>query len=103
VFVRSLLVERLLQRSGLVYTHLHASTPLTLKHNTTDPWWSKPRGVLQRNAGLQWVRNHLSSHYQRSGNGSIGVIYFADDDNTYDLRLFEEVGLCVETVETVEW
>ena len=41
----------------------------------------KPRGVANRNAALDWVR----------GNCKTGVVYFADDDNTYDIRLFEEV------------
>ena len=42
----------------------------------------KPRGVSNRNAALQWLR---------SNNITEGVIYFADDDNSYDLELFEEV------------
>ncbi|XP_042203326.1 galactosylgalactosylxylosylprotein 3-beta-glucuronosyltransferase P-like [Homarus americanus] len=41
----------------------------------------KPRGVANRNAGLQWVRTHAKT----------GVVYFADDDNTYDIRVFEEM------------
>jgi beta-1,3-glucuronyltransferase len=41
----------------------------------------KPRGVANRNAALAWLRNNAKS----------GVLYFADDDNTYDIRLFEEV------------
>lgn len=44
---------------------------------------SKPRGVSNRNAGLKWLKTHASE----------GVIYFADDDNTYDYRIFQEVGL----------
>ncbi|XP_037804625.1 galactosylgalactosylxylosylprotein 3-beta-glucuronosyltransferase P-like [Penaeus monodon] len=40
-----------------------------------------PRGVANRMAGLDWVKQHASS----------GVVYFADDDNTYDTRLFEEM------------
>lgn len=47
-----------------------------------DPNWLKPRGVHQRNAGLNWIRKQPSN---------TGVVYFADDDNTYDLQLFEEV------------
>jgi beta-1,3-glucuronyltransferase len=44
----------------------------------------KARGVSNRNRGLQWIReNNVDPD---------GVIYFADDDNTYDLRLFEEVS-----------
>jgi len=44
----------------------------------------KARGVSNRNTGLQWIR-------ENNINGE-GVIYFADDDNTYDLRLFDEVS-----------
>lgn len=42
----------------------------------------KPRGVSNRNRGLEWLRD----------NATDGVFYFADDDNTYDIRLFEEVN-----------
>ena len=43
----------------------------------------KPRGVSSRNAALQWIL--------RNPNLPGGVLYFGDDDNTYDLRLFEEI------------
>lgn len=42
---------------------------------------AKPRGVSNRNRGLQWIR----------ANATNGVFYFADDDNTYDISLFDEV------------
>ncbi|MPC80885.1 Galactosylgalactosylxylosylprotein 3-beta-glucuronosyltransferase P [Portunus trituberculatus] len=42
---------------------------------------NKPRGVANRLAGLDWVR----------ANAKDGVLYFADDDNTYDIRIFEQV------------
>ena len=42
----------------------------------------QPRGVSNRMAALDWIR--------RNGIKS-GVLYFADDDNTYDIRIFEEV------------
>jgi beta-1,3-glucuronyltransferase len=42
---------------------------------------AKPRGVSNRNRGLQWLRTNAKN----------GVFYFADDDNTYDIQLFEEV------------
>lgn len=42
---------------------------------------SKPRGVSNRNKGLEWLR----------ANTTTGVFYFADDDNTYDIDVFEEV------------
>jgi beta-1,3-glucuronyltransferase len=43
----------------------------------------KPRGVSSRNAAMKWVLDN-DMHPE-------GVIYFADDDNTYDLRLFDEI------------
>lgn len=43
----------------------------------------KPRGVSNRNRGLDWIR----------ANASEGVLYFADDDNTYDLEIFDEVRI----------
>ena len=42
---------------------------------------AQPRGVANRNLGLAWVLS----------NAEQGVVYFADDDNTYDIRLFQEV------------
>ena len=42
----------------------------------------RPRGVSNRNAAIRWIHEKADES---------GIIYFADDDNTYDLRLFEEV------------
>lgn len=44
-------------------------------------WRHPPKGVPNRRAALAWIRK----------NAKTGVVYFADDDNTYDYRLFEEV------------
>lgn len=84
-FNKSKLVTDLLQGSGLSYTHLNAGTPPEYKMTSNDPNWLKPRGVLQRNAALDWIRNNKIASRDK------GVVYFADDDNTYDLKLFEEV------------
>ena len=85
---RSQLVANLLARCKVRSVHLNAVTPEYYKH---DKW--KPRGVLQRNAGLRWIREHHST------DNCSGVVYFGDDDNSYDLRVFEKVsfsrsGLC---------
>lgn len=42
----------------------------------------KPRGVSNRNRGLDWIR----------ANATEGVIFFADDDNSYDVLIFEQVS-----------
>lgn len=54
-----------------------------------DPSWLKPRGVEQRNEGLRWLREDRRA--QLGGDSQHGVVYFADDDNTYSLQIFEEV------------
>ncbi|XP_067873193.1 galactosylgalactosylxylosylprotein 3-beta-glucuronosyltransferase 2-like [Heterodontus francisci] len=76
---RSRLVSELLASSGIAsYTHLHVQTPQADK----GPW--KSRGTEQRNEGLRWIR--MNSTLRHSG-----VIFFADDDNTYSLQLFQEM------------
>lgn len=44
-----------------------------------DPHWLKPRGVIQRNEALHWLRDKFRDEPNKKANG---VIYFADDDNT---------------------
>ncbi|CAL7940025.1 unnamed protein product [Xylocopa violacea] len=86
-------VTRLLERTGLKFEHLTAPMPEKYKQKKG----AKPRGVSNRNRGLQWIR----------ANATNGVFYFADDDNTYDIALFDElrktkrvsmfpVGLCTK-------
>ncbi|XP_046746107.1 galactosylgalactosylxylosylprotein 3-beta-glucuronosyltransferase P [Diprion similis] len=70
-------VTDLLQRTGLKYEHLVAPMPEQYKKKNG----AKPRGVSNRNRGLQWIR----------ANATNGVFYFADDDNTYDIKLFDEI------------
>lgn len=81
------LVTKFLRNCGISYTHLFVQTPSSIKLGPSDPNWLKPRGVLQRNAGIDWLRSNTSPSKQP------GVVYFADDDNTYSLRLFDEVSL----------
>lgn len=82
------LVRNFLKLSRLKYTHLSIATPTSYKMSSSDPSWRKPRGVLQRNEGITWLHKNLNQFRDS------GVVYFADDDNTYDLQLFEEVSLC---------
>ncbi|XP_021918917.1 galactosylgalactosylxylosylprotein 3-beta-glucuronosyltransferase I isoform X2 [Zootermopsis nevadensis] len=78
--VPSSLVANLLKNSGITYTHLTATTPKEWKLKEKESNWKKPRGVQQRNTALQWIRNNLKADDQ-------GVIYFADDDNSYSLEM----------------
>lgn len=80
------LVSHFLQETGLNYTHLNVETPRNYKvrGDTRDP--RIPRGTIQRNLALRWLRETYSVNTSQSG-----VVYFADDDNTYSLELFEEV------------
>lgn len=72
-------------RKNINITRLYVPTPPKYKLAPYDPHWSKPRGVLQRNKGIQWLRDNQNIIDKK------GVVYFADDDNTYDLRLFDEM------------
>jgi len=76
------LVNIFLARSGIQYTHLNVVTPSHMKLKPKDPHWTKSRGVYQRNLAIQWLRDNREKD-------SSGVVYFADDDNTYCLELFE--------------
>lgn len=63
--------------AGIPYTHL--ASPMPQRYHKAE---SKPRGVANRRAAMQWLRQH---------NITTGVLYFGDDDNTYDLKLFSEI------------
>ncbi|CAG9855290.1 unnamed protein product [Phyllotreta striolata] len=72
------LVEEVLKKSSLKYHYMIAPMPAQYKNKTKGP---KPRGVSNRNKGIEWIRE----------NAKTGVLYFADDDNTYDLELFNDI------------
>ncbi|TDG49719.1 hypothetical protein AWZ03_003957 [Drosophila navojoa] len=71
------LVAHTLDRIGVPYEYLVAPMPEQYKHTKK----AKPRGVSNRNRGLDYLR----------ANASEGVLYFADDDNTYDVNIFEQM------------
>lgn len=85
------LVTQLLEDSGLLFTHLAAATPPNYKLGRNDPNWKKPRGVEQRNAALQWLRENRRPTDK-------GIVFFADDDNTYSIKLFHEVRTLTITI-----
>ena len=80
------IVTQLIQRCRVDIVHLIAHTSAAYKVKKGSPHWSKPRGVEQRNAGLNWLRQKYSA------DNCNGVVYFGDDDNKYDLRLFDDVS-----------
>jgi hypothetical protein len=61
-------VRDLLERSGLMFAHVAIESEKSSKHGNA------PRGVLQRNLGLDTVESIDVP----------GVVYFGDDDNAYD-------------------
>eukprot|EP00128_Syssomonas_multiformis_P007967 Colp12_sorted_trinity150504_noHs@25773 len=73
----SKLVRNLAARSGIEHSLLAVSSP---KISRNVKRWKFARGVPQRNLALE----HLRSMKPKDG-----VVYFADDDNVYDLRLFD--------------
>uniref|UniRef100_A0A182J5H0 Galactosylgalactosylxylosylprotein 3-beta-glucuronosyltransferase n=1 Tax=Anopheles atroparvus TaxID=41427 RepID=A0A182J5H0_ANOAO len=73
---RTAAVTRLLDEIGVPYVQLAAPMPAEYRKHKV-----KPRGVSNRNRALQWIR----------ANATEGILYFADDDNTYNLKLFEQL------------
>lgn len=70
----SLLVKQLLDRSHLKYYYF------AIRRRSGMP----ARGWTGRDAGLEFVREQFALM------GKNAVVYFADDDNTYDVRLFND-------------
>ncbi|KAL7631021.1 UNVERIFIED_CONTAM: hypothetical protein RMT77_018690 [Armadillidium vulgare] len=66
-----------LEKLGLPFTHIASPMPDIYRKLS-----QAPRGVSNRRAALQWVRDHGADN---------GVLYFLDDDNAIDIRLFEEM------------
>ncbi|ELT95394.1 hypothetical protein CAPTEDRAFT_26001, partial [Capitella teleta] len=66
-------VGELLERSGLQFTHLAVESTKG----------SACRGINQRNLALDWVEENAADS---------DVVYFGDDDNSYDHRLFEQMN-----------
>lgn len=71
-------VQNILERSELLYTYV--------AHRTASGY--PARGWYQRDMALKLIRTNPSQILgEHEGEA---VIYFADDDNSYDLRLFED-------------
>jgi len=78
------LVTNFLAKSRIPYTHLNVPSPFRARKSKKGRTTIKSKGVPQRNLALAWIRNNVDPT-------TMGVVYFADDDNTYDLQLFEEM------------
>ncbi len=79
--VKTALVKHVLHHCKVNSIHLNAITSKESKK-------AMQRGVEQRNTGLDWARRYCIENCRRKCNG---VVYFMDDDNKYDLRLFQQV------------
>nr|CDS33254.2 galactosylgalactosylxylosylprotein [Hymenolepis microstoma] len=71
------LVNETLANCGVPYTHLFAMSPFRRR--------KRVRGSAQRNKGIEWIRNHPVPENEKA------IVFFADDDNTYDPRIFKEI------------
>ncbi|XP_074601339.1 galactosylgalactosylxylosylprotein 3-beta-glucuronosyltransferase 2-like [Brevipalpus obovatus] len=72
-------VNRLLNRTQIPYVHLLGPRPKTHLDKRSG------RGVSNRRAALDWLRQTYTNTSKQ------GIIYFADDDNAYDIRIFDEM------------
>ena len=70
-------VKYLLLKSGINFTYLNAKPYRNVSKSL--------KGIHQRNKGIFWLRKNVDLSKN-------GVVYFADDDNTYDLELFDQVS-----------
>ncbi|KHJ90636.1 glycosyltransferase family 43 [Oesophagostomum dentatum] len=70
-------VENVLRRSSHSYTYYAATTPVGYPR----------RGWYQRTSALTFLRNNADLVM---GTHKEGVVYFGDDDNSYDTRLFTD-------------
>ena len=68
-------VSQFLSRMPFPYTHLAVKT-------SSQELSLQVRGCSQRNLALKWIESNVFDD---------GVIYFVDDDNTYDVRVFKEI------------
>ncbi|CAG2109648.1 unnamed protein product [Medioppia subpectinata] len=76
---RSQQVAELLNRTAIRSVHLLGPRPATHLDRRSG------RGVSNRLMALQYLREQFTNTSEE------GVIYFADDDNAYDIRIFEEM------------
>ena len=71
----------LLERIKPSLPNVYLLSPMPEEYKKKDEYHI-PKGVSNRNRALEWILQFGMDD---------AVAYFADDDNTYDLRLFHEV------------
>lgn len=85
-------VQKLLFRSGIPHAYLAYKTkpgyPSKPYHKFISYlyYFTSERGWYQRDMALNFIRENAHD----ITNGNKGVVYFADDDNSYDTRLFND-------------
>jgi len=82
---RTDMVTNLLRDSRLSFTHLNLRTPKEMQRKKWQGRRKHHRGVVQRNLGLQWLRDNVD--FLKTP----GTVYFMDDDNTYHVDIFDEI------------
>ncbi|EGT50850.1 hypothetical protein CAEBREN_17875 [Caenorhabditis brenneri] len=70
-------IQNILTRTNLPFTYLACPSPPNFPN----------RGWYQRTMALKYIREN---HMELLTGSKKGVVYFGDDDNSYDLRLFTE-------------
>ncbi|XP_063706144.1 galactosylgalactosylxylosylprotein 3-beta-glucuronosyltransferase I-like [Culicoides brevitarsis] len=82
------LVRGILHRGGLTdrSVQLIGKTPDDQKPKNGTNRLLTPRGVIQRNIGLDFVTRRMAEKGGRS------IVYFMDDDNAYSVELFHEMA-----------
>uniref|UniRef100_A0A182QZC4 Galactosylgalactosylxylosylprotein 3-beta-glucuronosyltransferase n=1 Tax=Anopheles farauti TaxID=69004 RepID=A0A182QZC4_9DIPT len=70
-------LNRHIRKFGIPYTQIASPMPELYRARK-----NAPRGVANRRAALNWIRQNQKK---------AGVLYFGDDDNTFDLKLFSEI------------
>lgn len=79
-------------------THLNIRTTERLRLRPKEGFWYKSRGAEQRNHGIRWLIESASTGMLsdlQNRDEVEAVVYFGDDDNSYDIQVFSEVCQCM--------
>lgn len=80
-------VEKIIQRTTNLYTYISYLTPSNYpsKLIIIQYFFCLDKGWSQRNAALKFIRDYYKNYQYNA------VVYFGDDDNAYDIRLFNYI------------